>query len=291
MQEDPISWDLRPSNLPVFVGNRAPPASAGGETGEKSARARNDDDRASEKKVAFAGGSSSSGNGHSAHAHMTGPRPGAGHDDGNHPAITGGELADVSDYFHVSVVDTMSGTDVSLPLGPGRDAIRDDDFAGADDELMFDDTQSARDPGLRPTPVRLACDGGNCQSESYVVELGSCGGVLGLVADLVPFWSPGQGRVVSVPRLVESSLRRARFESYLGRGGQIEDAVSLSTFLAAADLAEPAHHPETAEPLKTSRAIDRLAVAARRIGDDDAQAPTKVKCPHCKEGHLILRRA
>ena len=210
MEDDPIEWDLRTSDLPVLMGNEIPATAPG---------------RAA-------------------------------------PAVSAAKAKAKAD---------------------------DDDDDDDDDDLLIDHTRNARDPGLRPTAVRIGCD--RCSAESYVIELGPCAGSLGLVADLVPFWSGAQGRVVAVPRLIEASVRRERFSKYVGVGGEIEDLLPLATFLAAADLAEPACHPESGETLKTSRPIERLGLAARRVAVDDVTAPTRVRCPGCAEGHLLLERA
>ena len=110
-------------------------------------------------------------------------------------------------------------------------------------------------------------------------------GFLGLVADLVPFFSPATKRIVSVPRLVPAELRRQRFHHYVERDGQIDDVVALSTFLAAADLAETPRHPITAELLRTSRGIEQLAtsVAAGRL-----PLTSTLRCPCCDEANLIV---
>ena len=224
MQDDPIEWDLRTSDLPVLVGAEIPATAPGRHHHEAPAVPAHDPPPPAQSAAA--------------------------HDDDD-----------------------------------GDDDDGDDDG----DELLIDDTRNARDPGLRPTPLRIACDG--CAADSYVIELGPCAGTLGLVADLVPFWSADQGRVVGVPRLAEARVRRERFHQYVERGGEIEDVLPVATFLAAADLAEPAAHPQSGEPPKTSRAIERLAIAARRVATEDVVAPTRVQCPHCKDGHLVLERA
>ena len=162
------------------------------------------------------------------------------------------------------------------------------DDSTADDELLIDSTVAAADPGLRPISLRLFCEDTACVGEPYIVQLGPCGGVLGLVADQVPFWSAASARVVTVPRLVPAETRQARFTRYAASGGNIEDVVTLATFLAAADLAEAPRHPVTAETLRTSRAIDRLASSVRHAVAGEP-TPTKVRCPACGS-HLVLER-
>lgn len=182
---------------------------------------------------------------------------------------------------------TLLGFSIDVDLDDGVDA-KADDGLDADEELLIDDTVAAADPGLRPISLRLFCEDVDCASEPYSVELGPCGGVLGLVADQVPFWSAASERVVSVPRLVPAETRRARFASYVAGGGTLGDVVTLGTFLAAADLAEAPRHPVTAEALRSSRAIERLASAARHAVAGEP-AVTKVRCPACG-GHLVLER-
>ena len=156
------------------------------------------------------------------------------------------------------------------------------------DGLALEEQGAAHDPGLHPVAVRLVCDDDTCSSEPYVIELGPCRGILGLVADQFPFWSSAAGRVVAVPRLVAPNERKRRYHEYGRNGGQIEDMVAIAHFLAAADLAEEPRHPETGEALKTSRAIERLLPAVRRAAEEDAVSPTRVKCPSCNMGHLVV---
>jgi hypothetical protein len=178
---------------------------------------------------------------------------------------------------------TLLGFSIDVDLD-----LKADDGLDADEELLIDDTVAAADPGLRPISLRLFCEDADCATEAYTVELGPCGGVLGLVADQVPFWSAAHERVVSVPRLVPAETRRARFARYVAGGGSLGDVVTLGTFLAAADLAEAPRHPVTAEALRSSRAIERLASAARHAVAGEP-AVTKVRCPTCG-GHLVLER-
>ena len=154
------------------------------------------------------------------------------------------------------------------------------------EELLIDDTRPAADPGLRPQSLRLRCTDDVCISEPYTLELGPCSGVLGLVADLVPFFSPENARLVSVPRLMPAEVRRERFHAYVQRNGQIDDVVTLSTFLAAADLAEMPRHPMSAEVLRTSRGVEQLAVGIA----DGMKLPfvSKVRCPCCNVGYLVV---
>lgn len=182
---------------------------------------------------------------------------------------------------------TSLGFSIDVDLDGGLDANAADGL-DADEELLIDDTVAAVDPGLRPISLRLFCEDVDCASEPYTIELGPCSGVLGLVADQVPFWSAASGRVVSVPRLVPAETRRVRFASYVAKGGSLGDVVTLGTFLAAADLAEAPRHPVTAEALRSSRAIERLAAAARHAVAGEPAA-TKVRCPACG-GHLVLER-
>lgn len=285
--DDPIEWDLRTSDLPVLMGRAvtAPPQPAPAPqpappppTTTHHAIAEDVDVEATDV------------------SRRAPPRAAQG-------LSAKPDLRDI----HVSVVDGSALPSLPVPAAPPAVApslpmpaavVRDDDeeynlhvdsLTDDVDELLIDDTRVAVDPGLRPTPLRVSCD--SCTAESYVVELGPCGGVLGLVADLVPFWSSEQSRIVSVPRLVGAVERRERFHRYLDRGGQIEDLVSMGGFLAAADLAESPLHPVTAEPLKTSRTIERLGVAGRRVAEEDVVAPTRVQCPHCSDGHLVVEKS
>ena len=171
--------------------------------------------------------------------------------------------------------------------GSGNEAAH----ATSNEELLIDDTVPAADPGFRPTPLLLRCETRSCPSDAYAIELGPCSGVMGLVADQVPYWSSTTNRVISVPRLAPSEVRRDRFNQYVKRGGHIDDVLSLSTFLAAADLAEDPRHPMSGEQLRSTRAIERLAAAARRVVDTDAPAATRIRCPHCATGHIVVQRA
>jgi hypothetical protein len=199
------------------------------------------------------------------------------------PATTAPKPAD--DGPHAPIT-SFEGQDVSFTLPGGRPA---PDLPS--DELLIDDTVVATDPGFRPVSLRLSCETFGCPSEPYTIELGPCSGIVGLVADQVPYWSGETDRVVSVPRLIPAEVRRARFSRYVERGGQMDDVVDLATFLAAADLAEAPRHPVTGEHLRSSRAIERLAAAARRAVDEDTQAATRIRCPRCSAGHLLVERA
>ncbi len=154
------------------------------------------------------------------------------------------------------------------------------------DELLIDDTVAAADLGLAPGKFELRCS--SCDSAPYVVELGPCAGTLGLVADQVPYWSGDTGRVVSIPRLCSADVRRERFARFVGRGGAIDDVVNVAIFLAAADLAEAPRHPQSGETLRSSRAIERLASTARHAADDGRAHETRVRCPACPQGTLLL---
>ncbi len=280
MQDDPIEWDLRTSDLPVLVGKEIPATAPTKKPAARRGHTSAFDDGEDVEFTRPAG-------------MTTKPKP-ANSSELPISVIEEAPLQNSASQLPATTIPVTAPPQAAphSAVADATDPDEDDGWGvGADDELVIDDSQLVRDPGLRPTPVRLSCDGAKCESDSYVVELGPCGGALGLVADLVPFWSAEQGRIVAVPRLVEATIRRERFHTYLSRGGQIEDLLSLATFLAAADLAEPAHHPETAEPLRSSRAVDRLAIAARRVAVEDVVAPTRVKCPHCVDGHLVLDRA
>jgi hypothetical protein len=170
----------------------------------------------------------------------------------------------------------------SAPLGTVDDS-------DESDALVIDETLAAADPGLRPLMLRVSCANSACDAATYVVELGPCGGALGLFADHVPFWSPASARIVSVPRLVPSEARRSRFAAYIAKGGSLGDVVTLASLLAAADLAEAPRHPVTAEPLRSSRAIVRVAFAVARHAVAGAPATTKVRCVACG-GQLLLSR-
>ncbi len=177
-----------------------------------------------------------------------------------------------------------------LVISADDDDATDTGVAGAvaidSEELVIDDTRPAADPGLRPLSLRVDCNNAACDSEAYTLELGPCSGVLGLVADLVPFFSPENARIVSVPRLMPAEIRRERFHAYVQRNGQIDDVVALSTFLAAADLAEMPRHPITAELLRTSRGVEQLADSIA----EGARLPltSKVRCPCCQTGFLLV---
>jgi hypothetical protein len=199
------------------------------------------------------------------------------------PATTPPKPAD--DGPHAPIT-SFEGEDVSFTRPGGRP-----DLDLPSDELLIDDTVVATDPGFRPVSLRLSCETFGCPSEPYTIELGPCSGIVGLVADQVPYWSSETDRVVSVPRLMPAEVRRARFNHYVERGGQMDDVVSLATFLAAADLAEAPRHPVTGEHLRSSRAIERLGAAARHAIDEDTQTATRIRCPQCAAGHLLVERA
>lgn len=146
------------------------------------------------------------------------------------------------------------------------------------------------DPGLRPQTYLLRCDreGSGCQAEPYAVDLGPCRGVLGLVADHVAFLSQATGRIVTAPRLASSEQQGARSAGFLIEGGRLDAAVDVATLLSAVSLAEPARDPASGAELKSTRAVERLEHAARRLKPGEAAAKSKVACADCKEGHLTV---
>ncbi len=144
------------------------------------------------------------------------------------------------------------------------------------------------DPNLQPRTFRMRCNRDGCAAEPYDVELGPCRGVLGFVANHAAFVSPSNGRVVSSPRLASAEERQARTRSYLDAGGQLDAQVDLTTLLGAVALVEPAKDADG--PLKHTRAVERLEHAALRLAAG-ATARTKVPCPVCKEGHVVVELA
>lgn len=301
VEEDPIAWDLNASELPVLVGQVIDtPESSPSPFSSVAARLAR---QASELHPPIAADGADDPLERSLSIHISDgstelPQPALTSADGaiDVSDVSGGVADDNAD----DVVDDVRDTGIAALFQPSEegDPVDDVDDAGHGDDddldvdqLLIDDTRMALDLGLRPGLVRIACDSDHCDSEPYTVELGPCSGVLGLVANLEPFWSAEQGRVVSLPRLVSADERRARFQRYTERGGQIEDVVSLSMFLAAADLAEAPHHPSTGEPLRGSRAAERLNLAAKRVIDEDVVVPTRVKCPNCNDGHLQIDRS
>jgi hypothetical protein len=193
------------------------------------------------------------------------------------------------DPLMATAMDVIDAGSRSLPEPRPPAPMGTIDDSDESDALAIDDTIAAADPGLRPLMLRVSCANGACTAETYVVELGPCGGALGLFADHVPFWSPASARIVSVPRLVPSEARRSRFAAYIAKGGSLGDVATLASLLAAADLAEAPRHPVTAEPLRSSRAIVRVAFAVARHAVAGAPATTKVRCVTCG-GQLLLSR-
>lgn len=146
------------------------------------------------------------------------------------------------------------------------------------------------DPGLKPSTYLLRCDHEGCASEPYAVDLGACRGVLGLVADHGAYVSNKTSRVATAPRLIAPDEREARTKQWVSNGGRLASSVDVATLLAAVALAETAKDPETGTPLKSTRAVERLEHAARRLKEGDAAAKTKVPCVTCKEGHLTVEK-
>lgn len=147
-----------------------------------------------------------------------------------------------------------------------------------------------KDPGLRPQTFLLRCDREQCASEPYAVDLGPCRGVLGLVADHAAFLSHKTGRIVTAPRLASVEEREQRVKAFVAAGGSLDSTLTIQAMLEAVSLAEPAKDPDTGAILKSTRAVERLEHAARRMKEDDPPARTKVACATCKEGHLKVER-
>jgi hypothetical protein len=150
----------------------------------------------------------------------------------------------------------------------------------------------AVDPGLKPTTFLVRCDheGDGCSSQPYAIDLGPCRGVLGLVADHSAFLSNRTGRVVTAPRFVSTEERAKRAKDFADKGGKLNDPVDVQTLLSVAALAGPVKDPDSGQPLKHTRAVERLEHAALRLEDGAEPAKTKVGCPDCKEGHLTIER-
>jgi hypothetical protein len=146
------------------------------------------------------------------------------------------------------------------------------------------------DPGLKPSTYLLRCDHEGCASEPYAVDLGACRGVLGLVADHAAYVSNKTGRVVTAPRLIGGDEREARTKAWVSEGGRLASTIDVATLLAAVAFVEAAKDPETGAPLKSTRAVERLEHAARRLKAGDAPAKTKVACTTCKDGHLTVEK-
>ncbi len=151
-------------------------------------------------------------------------------------------------------------------------------------ELVIDESRPAQDPGLQPQLWRLQCMSKSC-AHVDVVECGPCRGVLGLVADMVPFFSARTQQLISVPRLAPAEVRRERFHTALVAGALLDDTVVLSTFLAAADLADAPRRADSDEVLRTSPALADFVAA---VADPHTHWPlmTKVRCPACNTGWL-----
>jgi hypothetical protein len=152
-------------------------------------------------------------------------------------------------------------------------------------EAVFDVSAAAVDPGHRPRSIELRC--ASCTAAPYVIDVGPCAGLLGLFADLQPFWCASSRRVVTVPRAIPVTRRRERWQRYLDQGGGIDDVVTLSTLLATAALSDPPLHPITAEELRSTRAVERLLATAQRLSSTQPQAVTRVACAACADAHLV----
>ncbi len=176
----------------------------------------------------------------------------------------------------------------SLPVAVDEPAIHAAANANAIDleatELVVDESRPARDPGLQPLLWRLQCMSKSC-AHVDVVECGPCRGVLGLVADMVPFFSVRAQQLISVPRLAAAEVRRERFHTALVAGAQLDDTVVLSTLLAAADLADAPRRADSDEALRTSPALADFVAA---VANPHTRWPlmTKVRCPACNTGWL-----
>jgi hypothetical protein len=68
-------------------------------------------------------------------------------------------------------------------------------------------------------------------------------------------------------------------------GTQLDDVVTLSTFLTAADLADAPRRADSDEVLRTSPALADFVAA---VADPHTRWPlmTKVRCPACSTGWL-----
>ena len=153
------------------------------------------------------------------------------------------------------------------------------------DEPMFSQAPTV-DPGFKPSTFLLRCD--KCDSLPYAIDLGPCRGVLGLVADHTAFMSSTTGRVVTVPRLAAQTERAERRAAFVKKGGRLDASVEVAMLLEAVALTDPPKDNHGA--LKSTRAVERLELAARRIGDGDPPARSRVSCAACKEGHLTVER-
>ena len=143
------------------------------------------------------------------------------------------------------------------------------------------------DPGLRPDPYLVRCDG--CALSPYAIDLGPCRGVLGLVADYAAF-SSKDGRVMGAPRMVSAEERHKRVQRFLSTGGRLDASIDLMTLFGVVALAEPAKD-ETGDALRRPKSVERLDSVARKLDAGEPPAKTKVKCPACKDGHLTVERS
>jgi hypothetical protein len=114
--------------------------------------------------------------------------------------------------------------------------------------------------------------------------------VLGLVADHRPLLSGATQKVVTVPRLVPNEERSHRVQQFLQDGGQLNAVVDLMTLLGAVALGDAPMDPDADGPLKSSRAVERLEAAARKLDEGMPASHTKVKCHACKDGTLTVAR-
>ena len=267
MGDDPIAWDLRNSDLPPFVGT-------GVSTGTLSTTQGGlESHRRSSPKTDHR------------HGRVDDPvHVGVGVDVGVDVDVGVGVDVDVDVAVAVDVdvdvaVAVAVAVDVDVDVGDGRDL----------GERIAKSAPDPLTPGLHPTRLSVSCDG--CTHESYVVELGRCAGPLGLIADLLPFWSNQGERVVSVPRVVDACARRERFARYVAHSGDAENMTPLATVLLAADLAEPATDPASGAALTATHRVEGMALAAERIQHGDVAVATTVKCPHCPRGHLVVQPA
>lgn len=148
------------------------------------------------------------------------------------------------------------------------------------------------DMGLAPSTFVLRCsqDGDRCSAPSYVVELGPCRGALGLVADLEAFIGNPTERVVSVPRLAARAIRRTRLEAFLEAGGTLDALSDARTLLEVASLAEVPMDPDSGRHAKETRSVKRLDALARKLAVEES-AETRVHCPSCAGGRLVVTRA
>jgi hypothetical protein len=150
------------------------------------------------------------------------------------------------------------------------------------------DRRASADPGLKPTTYLVRC--GTCSTEAYAIDLGPCRGVLGLIANHMPFIAAESGRIITAPRLVVAEERAARVQEFLQRGGVLNASVDLMTLLGAVALTEPPMDPESGKTMRSSRALERLEASAEKLTDGAEPAKTKVKCHACKDGTVTVER-